>query len=128
AGTKDGKITAYQVDCHGTPGVGSSATVNLNFLPYVYDLGEALPNMKRKHTVVRLNAGATRAMRAPGHPQNCFLTDCAVDDLAAKLGMDPLAVRLKNLPPNDPKKLEADPTSFAGLRNTIYTQEMDIAA
>ena len=40
-----------------------------------------------------------RAMRAPGHPQSCFLTDCPLDDLAAKLGMDPLQVRLKNLPP-----------------------------
>ena len=27
--------------------------------------------------------GAARAMRAPGHPQNCFLMESAVDDLAA---------------------------------------------
>src|SRR5947209_5934613 len=37
AGTKDGKITAYQVDCYGTPGVGSGSTVNFGVLPYVYN-------------------------------------------------------------------------------------------
>ena len=43
-------------------------------------------------------------MRAPGHPQNCVLTEFAVDDLAAKLGIDPLVIRRKNLPPNDAKR------------------------
>ena len=32
-GNKDGKITAYEVDCYGTPGVGSGATVNFNACP-----------------------------------------------------------------------------------------------
>ncbi len=51
--------------------------------------------------MVRLNIQTARAMRAPGHPQNCFLTDQALDDLAAKLDLNPLDVRLRNLPPND---------------------------
>src|SRR5206468_2098978 len=34
AGTKDGKITGYQVDCYGTPGIGTGGTVGP--LPYVY--------------------------------------------------------------------------------------------
>src|SRR5262249_9186922 len=70
AGTKDGVITAYQVDCYGSPGVGTTKTVGP--LPYVY----RIPNTWVKHTVVRLNAGQQRAMRAPGHPQSCVLTDC----------------------------------------------------
>jgi xanthine dehydrogenase YagR molybdenum-binding subunit len=122
AGKKDGSITAYEVDCYGTPGVGGGATVNLNLLPYVYM--DAIPNYSRKHSVVRLNAGAARAMRAPGHPQNCLLTDTALDDLAAKLGLDPLQVRLKNLPPNDPKAL---PGSFNNQREKIYRDEIEIA-
>ena len=36
-------------------------------------------------------------MRAPRHPQSCALTEAAMDDLAEKLGMDPLEFRLKNL-------------------------------
>src|SRR5262249_54283353 len=85
---KDGSIVAYQVDSHGTPGVGNAASVNINLLPYVYM--DAIPNWKRRTVIVRTNGGSVRAMRAPGHPQNCVLTDCPLDDLAAKLGMDPM--------------------------------------
>lgn len=123
-GNKDGTITAYEVDCYGTPGERGGATVNLGLLPYVYL--DVIPNWKRKHTVIRLNTGIQRAMRAPGHPQNCVLTDSAVDDLAAALGIDPLVIRLKNIPPNDPKVAEADPTAWLGQRNTIYREGIDI--
>jgi xanthine dehydrogenase YagR molybdenum-binding subunit len=117
---KDGTITFYEVESYGTPGVGMGATVGP--LPYVY-----LFENKRKHTICRINAGAQRAMRAPGHPQSCYLTDCALDDLAAKLGLDPLQVRLKNLPPNDPDAVKNDPLSIAALRNTIYQKEIALA-
>lgn len=121
AGTKDGVVTAYEIDCYGTPGVGGGSTVGP--LPYVYPFQK-----KTKHTIIRLNAGGQRAMRAPGHPQSCFLTDCALDDLAAKLGLDPLAVRIKNLPPNDPEAVQAAPLSIAALRHTIYTKQLNLAA
>jgi xanthine dehydrogenase YagR molybdenum-binding subunit len=119
AATKDGKITAYQADTYGSAGVGTGVGVQL---PYVY----AVPNVKRKHTVVRLNTGMSRAMRAPNHPQSCILTDCPLDDLAAKLGIDPLQLRLKNLPENDPKVTA--PQSYNALRHTIYVKEIEIAA
>ena len=51
-----------------------------------------------------------------------------MDDLAAKLGLDPMQVRLKNLPPNDPEAIKNDPMSFRALRNTIYTDEIRKAA
>src|SRR5262249_4202390 len=35
-GKKDGTLTAFDIDCYGTSGVASGATVNLNLLPYVY--------------------------------------------------------------------------------------------
>jgi xanthine dehydrogenase YagR molybdenum-binding subunit len=124
AGTKAGKITAYEVECWGSPGVGSGSTVNLNLLPYVYHV----PNVRRQNTVVRLNHGAARAMRAPGHPQNCLLTEGPVDDLAAKLDIDPMRLRLQNLPANDPNAVKNAPQSINALRNTIYTKEIEIAS
>src|SRR5262245_55921928 len=48
-GNKDGSIRAYEVDCHGSPGRGTGATVNFTGLPYVYT---AIPNVKRQHKVV----------------------------------------------------------------------------
>jgi xanthine dehydrogenase YagR molybdenum-binding subunit len=124
AGTKDGKLTTFEVDCHGSPGVGAGATVNLGFLPYVY----TVPNVKKKHVVVKLNAGRARAMRAPGHPQNCYLTESVLDDFAAKIGMDPMKVRVKNLPANEQAAVQNFPQSFNALRHTIYTNEIKIAA
>jgi xanthine dehydrogenase YagR molybdenum-binding subunit len=121
--TKDGKVTAYEVDCYGTAGIQGSATVTFNALPYVYPF-----EYKRKHTPIRTNAQQQRAMRAPNHPQNCALTEFVLDDLAAKLEMDPLQLRLKNLPQNDPAAVQRAPHSLPALRNTIYTREIEIAA
>jgi xanthine dehydrogenase YagR molybdenum-binding subunit len=123
AGNRDGTIRAFEVDCYGSPGAGNGATVNLGLLPYVY----TAQFIKRRHRVVRLNAGIARAMRAPGHPQNCVLTDQAVDDLAAKLNLDPLQVCLRNLPANEPNAVQNAPQSFNALRHTIYTEEIAIA-
>ncbi|MFN4258414.1 MAG: xanthine dehydrogenase family protein molybdopterin-binding subunit [Gemmataceae bacterium] len=126
AGKKDGTITAYEVDCYGTPGATGRATVNFAMLPYVYK--DAIPNYRLKHTVILTNCGAARAMRAPGHPQNCLLTDTCLDDLAAKLGLDPMEVRLKNLPKNVPSAVRDYPLSWNAVRETIYRDEIAIAA
>jgi xanthine dehydrogenase YagR molybdenum-binding subunit len=121
AGKKDGTVTAFEVETYGTPGIGNGATVGP--LPYVYPFQN-----RRKHQIVRLNTGAQRAMRAPGHPQSCFFTDSALEDFAAKIGMDPLEVRLKNLPPNDEAAGKTSPTSYNALKNTIYQKELEIIA
>jgi xanthine dehydrogenase YagR molybdenum-binding subunit len=122
AGTKDGTVTAYQIDAWGSPGISNTTTVGP--VPYVYEVA----NTKVKKTAVRLNAGQQRAMRAPGHPQACLLTDCAVDDLAAKLDLNPMLVRLKNIPANSEDAAKSSPQSYRALRGTIYQDEIKIAA
>ena len=92
--SRDGKIVALIGSAHGTGGVGGGADV---ILPYVYNV----PNTAVAQATVRTNFGSQRAMRAPRHPQSCALTEAAMDDLADKLGMDPLELRLKNLNPGD---------------------------
>ncbi len=42
------------------------------------------------------NRAKVAAYRAPGAPISTFATESAMDDLAAKLGMDPIALRMKN--------------------------------
>jgi xanthine dehydrogenase YagR molybdenum-binding subunit len=90
----DGKIIALIAEARGTGGVGGGADV---ILPYVY----GVPNTTVTQSTVLTNFGNQRAMRAPRHPQSCALTEAAMDDLADKLGMDPLEFRLKNLPVGD---------------------------
>lgn len=100
-GTKDGKIIAFSAKCHGTGGWNRGSDSLHSQLPYVYDASEGAggpPNVSNEHQHVRTNAGESRAMRAPGHPQYCFITEAAIDDLANKLNLNPLEVRLKNLP------------------------------
>ena len=125
AADKEGHIRAYEVDAHGTSGVGTGAVVTFQALPYVYS---AIPNTKRRHRVVRTNIQGARAMRAPNHPQNCLLTDQPLDDLAARLDINPLELRLRNLPPNDANILKNTPnsTAYLAIRNTLYRREIEI--
>jgi xanthine dehydrogenase YagR molybdenum-binding subunit len=93
--SRDGKIVAMIADARGNGGVTGGADV---VLPYVYT---GVPNTQVSQSTVLTNFGGARAMRAPRHPQSCLLTEAAVEDLADKLGMDPLEFRLKNLPEGD---------------------------
>ena len=53
------------------------------------------PNLLTEEYDVFINAGPGAAFRAPGHPQGCFAFEQTIDDLAAKLNMDPLTLREK---------------------------------
>jgi len=87
---KDGTLVAWSSESWGTGGPIQSGTPNL---PYVV----RVPNRRSRHTAVLTNIGPARAWRAPNHPQMCLITMSALDDLAAKLGMDPLDLFLKNI-------------------------------
>jgi xanthine dehydrogenase YagR molybdenum-binding subunit len=52
--------------------------------------------------VVSLNMLANTFMRAPGEAVGTFALECAVDEVAVKLGMDPVELRIRNEPENDP--------------------------
>jgi xanthine dehydrogenase YagR molybdenum-binding subunit len=116
-GSKDGKFTAFVAETHGSPGVGNGSTVGP--MPYVY----AFPNVRHQFTMVRLNTQVQRAMRAPGHPQSCLLTEGPIDDFAAKIGMDPMQVRLMNLPAKLPQAPGNDKHAVK-----VYADEIAIAA
>jgi xanthine dehydrogenase YagR molybdenum-binding subunit len=59
------------------------------------------PNVKTAQWVVRLNIGSPMAMRGPGACPGMYGLDSALDDLAIKLNMDPLQIRLKNYAEKD---------------------------
>ena len=91
--TKDGKIVALTAETHGTGGAPPR--------PSRCPTSTASTTPRRSHTDVFVNCGGARAMRAPGHPQGCAVMEAAMDDLADKLGMNPLEFRLKNLKETD---------------------------
>ena len=91
---KNGKITAAQLylayEAGAYPGspVGGGAYTGLG--PYKID------NMLVDGYDVTCNKPKTQAYRAPGHPQAAFAVESVIDELAEKLGMDPMELRLKN--------------------------------
>ncbi len=95
----DGKLVAFEAESWGTGGAGQGAGFPLPYPVYVW------PNRRRRHRDVYINAGPQRAMRAPGHPQGSFITEGLMDELAEKVGIDPLEFRLKNLPPEAPNAM-----------------------
>ncbi len=91
-GMKDGTITGWQGETWGSGGV-AGLTMPGN-VPYVFNI----PNSRRNHTSVRVNGGPQRAWRAPGNQQASYVTCAAIDDFAAKAGLDPLEVFGKAVP------------------------------
>jgi xanthine dehydrogenase YagR molybdenum-binding subunit len=87
---RDGSLTALHLTSYGTAGVGTGAgTAGPTQNMYKCD------NVLTEEHDVFINAGPASAMRAPGHPQGCFALEQAIDELAEKLNMDPLALRDK---------------------------------
>lgn len=92
AGKKDGSLTAIHVKSLGTAGIGTGAGVGRN----AFAVYTKCPNILIDSSDVFTNAGPGTAMRAPGHPQGAFAFELALDELAVKLGVDPIQLRLAN--------------------------------
>jgi xanthine dehydrogenase YagR molybdenum-binding subunit len=89
-GAKAGKLHAIDVEAYGTAGVGTGAGVGRNAI----GIYTRCPNVRVRAHDVFTHGGPGTAMRAPGHPQGAFAIELAIDELGAKLGVDPLQLRL----------------------------------
>ncbi len=98
AADANGKLVAFSNEVVGTAGVGGGGNTAGGGggadveTPYIY----RVPNSRVTIRAVAVNAGAARAFRAPRHPQGSASMEAAMDDLAVKMGLDPLAFRLGN--------------------------------
>ncbi len=98
AATREGKLTAIQQDY-----------VNHTSLQEDYDegCGEATgfiyssPNVLVTGGLARRNVGTPTSMRGPGAVPGLFALESAMDELALKLKMDPVQLRLLNEPAKD---------------------------
>jgi xanthine dehydrogenase YagR molybdenum-binding subunit len=74
----------------------------------------ACPNIETTHRLVQLDLGTPTFQRAPGEATGSFALECALDEMAERLGMDPLELRLKNYAERDPES--GKPFSSKSLR------------
>src|SRR6267154_1052438 len=101
---KDGTLVAVQAIQYRLGGIGSGSQAPQ---PYpVYRAGESY----REVYALQTNEDSSIAMRAPGHPQASFAMESLLDELAYKIGMDPVDFRKKN------------------MRDVIYHRQLDRGA
>lgn len=83
-----------------------------------FDVGRyRLGALQKEHKDVQFNAGAPRAFRAPGHPQGAFAMELMLDEVAAALTIDPMALRKKlDTSPDRPAMMDLG-AELIGWRN-----------
>jgi CO/xanthine dehydrogenase Mo-binding subunit len=111
---KDGTLTALQAiataEMGAYPGGASIA--------YLFNDLYKCPNVSVQETQTFINAGQSRAFRAPGFPPSAWALEQTIDALAEKIGMDPVDFRLKNFSEVCMAE-EGKPLTSAGLRDCL---------
>ena len=111
---RDGTLTAIEAEIHLETGAyqtgGEAADVQ-----GMYQSLYRCPNVGTVQTGWYTNLGPTVAFRGPGYVEAAFALEQAMDELARRLGIDPVALRLKNYAPTDQQR-EQPYTMPDGLR------------
>ncbi|MGA0607658.1 molybdopterin cofactor-binding domain-containing protein [Phenylobacterium sp. VNQ135] len=96
----DGRLNAMSIvswtHCHRD---GSFTEHASNFARSLY----AAPNRLTGHRLVKLDLPGAGPMRAPGEASGTLGLECAMDELAEQLGLDPIELRIRNEPEVDPE-------------------------
>jgi CO/xanthine dehydrogenase Mo-binding subunit len=91
---KDGTITAAEAEVWYQSGAFKGSPIGRAnetfFSSYI------IPNAKATAHDVCVNRPKVAAYRAPGAPMACYAAESTINDLAEKLGIDPVDLRLKN--------------------------------
>jgi len=91
---KDGTITAAQLrlmyEAGGFPGAPVGGGLNTSFAPY------NIPNVRLDGYDILVNRPRNAAYRAPGAPAAAYCIESLMDELAERLDMDKMDLRMKN--------------------------------
>jgi len=112
--TKDGRITAAQLwmafEAGAFPGSPIGGATLCATGPY------NIENLLVDGYDVVCNKQKVQAYRAPGQPQGAFSVEPVINELAEKLGMDPLEFRLKNIAKEGDRMPNGVPHPYFGIR------------
>jgi xanthine dehydrogenase YagR molybdenum-binding subunit len=99
--TKDGKLTAIYHEATGKTSTYEQYTEStVNPTRFLY----ACPSVSTRYLLAAMNVNTPASMRAPGEATGVYALECALDELAYALKMDPLELRLINHADEDPEK------------------------
>jgi CO/xanthine dehydrogenase Mo-binding subunit len=123
---RDGTLTAMEIGMVWDNGAASGWHGNLAGM--LFNSAYLVPNMSFTAYEVSTHKTPVDAYRAPGGTQAFFVLEAALDELAAKLEMDPLELRLKNarreggkLPSGEIDKIGLVDVIEAAQRHPLYT-------
>ncbi|MFG2041889.1 xanthine dehydrogenase family protein molybdopterin-binding subunit [Dactylosporangium sp. NPDC048998] len=91
---RDGTLTAIEHESVQTAAVDDDNIAEP--VTTVSAVGYDCPNVTTRDRLCRLNIPVPTSMRGPGDAQGHFALECALDELAYALGIDPLELRLRN--------------------------------
>lgn len=107
---KDGTLTAIELTCYQAAGAYGNGGGSVDGpAKELY----ACPNVRTTTFATFTNTGPTSAFRAPGYVEGTVPLEVLMDELAERLKMDPLELRIKNYAPKSP--LGEMPYSSNGL-------------
>ncbi|EON18104.1 putative xanthine dehydrogenase subunit [Cupriavidus sp. GA3-3] len=93
--TPDGRLTGIVHEGTGETSRHEQFTEALTAVtPFLY----RCPNVRTRYRLVPLDIGTPTFMRGPGEATGVFALECAMDELAYALEMDPLELRRRNEP------------------------------
>ena len=111
---RDGTLTAFEYVGTGTGGAyGNGGASSIDWLTKDCYL---CPNVRTETQGFYTNAGPSRPMRGPGHPQNTWSLEQMLDALAEAIDMDPVALRLKNIPTHSQARPGNPPYTSTGFK------------
>ena len=115
--TKDGKLIAAEAELIYEAGAfpGSPVGAGIQCMMGQYDI----PNGHLKAIDVVVNRPKSAAYRAPGAPASAFCMETAMDELAEKLGIDPLEFRLMNIASEGVRRVTGPMTPLVGYTETL---------
>jgi len=114
---KDGTLTALDFTCVATSGAypaGGTGGIDLQ----IKDLYQC-PNVRTELSDLYTNACPSRPFRAPGHPQGAWALEQMMDAMAEGIGMDPVELRLKNIPAVSQARTGNPPYTSTGFRQCL---------
>ena len=100
--TQDGAITAIGHDCWSGNLAGGAHEASANQTRMIYAGANRITTSRLAH----LDLPEGNAMRAPGEAPGMMALEVAMDEMAEKLGLDPIEFRIRNDSKVDPEKPE----------------------
>ncbi len=101
AATRDGRLTAVE---HDTLTQTSINGIHVETCGLATAMLYGCPNVRIAHRVARLNTGSPCPTRAPGEAPGTFALESAMDELAEKLRIDPVELRIRNHADENPEE------------------------